>query len=148
MEERERIDPAILYSINLDWPDLLGETGRLIGCLLHLHMTSPRKSNVTAYAMQSDSGLFYPGRIYDIKAFGPVIRKSRFARLWWGLDRVVQNYIPVSLNTVGLMTHTMTKLVMIKAAVMAVIKKTLPLLAGNLPRMIQYYGSVRGVLAQ
>lgn len=40
---------------------------------------------------------------------------------------------------VGLIVQTMTKLLVIKAAEMNVIKKMLPLLAGNLPRMIQYY---------
>lgn len=40
---------------------------------------------------------------------------------------------------VGLIAQTMTILLVIKAAEMNVIKKMLPLLAGNLPRMIQYY---------
>lgn len=40
---------------------------------------------------------------------------------------------------VGLITHTMTMLEMIRVAEMTVTKKMLPLLAGNFPRMIQYY---------
>lgn len=40
---------------------------------------------------------------------------------------------------VGLIVQTMTILLVIKAAEMNVTKKMLPLLAGNLPRMIQYY---------
>lgn len=40
---------------------------------------------------------------------------------------------------VGLITHTMTMLEMMRMADMMVTKKMLPLLAGNFPRMIQYY---------
>ena len=42
-------------------------------------------------------------------------------------------------NTLGSIVQTTTKLVTINAAATAVMRKILPLLAGNLPRMIQYY---------
>ena len=42
-------------------------------------------------------------------------------------------------KTLGSITQTMTRLVTIKAKATKVMRKTLPLLAGNLPRMIQYY---------
>ena len=41
---------------------------------------------------------------------------------------------------VGSTTHTTTRLVTINAAATADTRATLPRLAGNLPRMIQYYG--------
>ena len=41
-------------------------------------------------------------------------------------------------KTFGSTTQTMTRLVTIKARATNVMRKTLPLLAGNLPRMIQY----------
>ncbi len=45
-------------------------------------------------------------------------------------------------KTVGLITQTTTRLVIMRAAEIKVTRKMLPLLAGNLPRMIQYYGNV------
>lgn len=42
-------------------------------------------------------------------------------------------------KTPGSTTQTTTKLVTINAAATAVTKNTLPLLAGNFPRMIQYW---------
>ena len=41
-------------------------------------------------------------------------------------------------KTLGSTTQTTTRLVTIKARATKVMRKTLPLLAGNLPRMIQY----------
>ena len=45
-------------------------------------------------------------------------------------------------KTEGLMTTTTTRLVTINARVMALTRKMLPRLAGNRPRMIQYYDNV------
>lgn len=42
-------------------------------------------------------------------------------------------------KTLGSTTQTTTRLVTIKARATKVMRKTLPLLAGNLPRMIQYW---------
>ena len=42
-------------------------------------------------------------------------------------------------NCVGLTSTTMTRLAMMSAAATKVTRNTLPLLAGNLPLMIQYY---------
>lgn len=44
---------------------------------------------------------------------------------------------------VGSTTHTTTRLVTINAAATADTRATLPRLAGNLPRMIQYYDGQR-----
>lgn len=49
--------------------------------------------------------------------------------------RVVSTYFS---KMVGLITHTMTMLEIIRMAEIIVTKKMLPLLAGNFPRMIQY----------
>lgn len=57
-----------------------------------------------------------------------------------GFNRVLRRCYRFS-YTVGLTMSMTAKLAMIKAAAMKVTRKMLPLLAGNLPRMIQYYGS-------
>ena len=64
METLERIDPAILYSINLDGSDLLREAGKLIAAI---HLTPHEKPEVAAYVMQSDDVHLCRGTEYKIK---------------------------------------------------------------------------------
>ena len=52
----------------------------------------------------------------------------------WGLD-----FTYLFSKTLGSTTQTTTRLVTIKARATKVMRKTLPRLAGNFPRMIQYW---------